>query len=102
MDKVSNAQIRELYGGAEGVGVRIDEGVLRWWIDTAKDCLKKDGLDVRQARRMVHDRSEYEGEWVGRSPRNEPLTLTRCQSCGFDSYMKPLKDGSLSVAKPTS
>ena len=27
------------------------------WIGTMKDCLKKRGLDVRQARRMVHDRS---------------------------------------------
>ena len=27
------------------------------WIDTVKDCLKNRGLDVRQARRMVHDRS---------------------------------------------
>ena len=27
------------------------------WIDTVKDCLKKRGLDVRQARRMVRDRS---------------------------------------------
>ena len=27
------------------------------WIDTVKDCLKKKGLDVRQARRMVHDGS---------------------------------------------
>ena len=27
------------------------------WIDTIKDCLKKRGLDVRQARRMVHERS---------------------------------------------
>ena len=26
-------------------------------IDSVKDCLKKRGLDVRQARRMVHDRS---------------------------------------------
>ena len=29
------------------------------WIDTVKESLKKIGLDVRQARRMVHDRSEY-------------------------------------------
>ena len=28
------------------------------WIDTVKECLKKRDLDVRQARRMVHDRSE--------------------------------------------
>ena len=27
------------------------------WIDTVKECLKKKGLDVRQARVMVHDRS---------------------------------------------
>ena len=26
------------------------------WIDTVKDCLRKKGLDVRQARRRVHDR----------------------------------------------
>ena len=28
------------------------------WIDTVKDCLRKRGLDVRQARRMVRDSSE--------------------------------------------
>ena len=27
------------------------------WFDTLKDCLRKRGLNVRQARRMVHDRS---------------------------------------------
>ena len=67
----------------EGVDERIDEGVLLWfsyvervriakrvyvgecagirsvfrprrrWIDTVKFCLRKLGLDVRQARRMV-------------------------------------------------
>ena len=31
------------------------------WIDTAKECLKKRGLDVRQARGMVQDRSEWRG-----------------------------------------
>ena len=31
------------------------------WIDTLKDCLKKRGLDVRQASRMVHDRSVWRG-----------------------------------------
>ena len=25
------------------------------WTDTMKDCLKRGGLDVRQARRIVHD-----------------------------------------------
>ena len=28
------------------------------WINTVKDFLRKRGLDVRQARRMVQDRSE--------------------------------------------
>ena len=28
------------------------------WIDTVKDCLRKRALDVRQASRMVQDRSE--------------------------------------------
>ena len=31
------------------------------WIDTVKDCLKKRGLDVRQARRMMHYRSVWQG-----------------------------------------
>ena len=34
---------------------------LKKWIDTVKDCLKKRGLDVRQARRMVHNRSVWQG-----------------------------------------
>ena len=59
------------------------------WIDIMKGCLRKRGLDVRQGRKMLHDKSE----WLG----FEPLTLMRCHS-----YMKPLKDGSLSVAEPTT
>ena len=30
-------------------------------IDTVKKCLRKRGLDVRQARRMVQDRNEWRG-----------------------------------------
>ena len=36
------------------------------WIDTVKECLRKRGVDVRQARRMVQ---VCEGECMGRSPR---------------------------------
>ena len=37
-------------------------GMLRKrWINTVKECLKKKGLDVRQARKMVQDRSEWKG-----------------------------------------
>ena len=31
------------------------------WIDTVKECLKKRGLNVRQPRRMVQDRSKWQG-----------------------------------------
>ena len=31
------------------------------WIDTVKECLEKRGLDFRQARRMIHDRSVWRG-----------------------------------------
>ena len=31
------------------------------WIDIMKDCLKRRGLDARQIRRMVHDRSVWRG-----------------------------------------
>ena len=31
------------------------------WIDTVNDCLKKRGVDVRQARRMVRDMSVWRG-----------------------------------------
>ena len=58
------------------------------------------GLDVRQARRMVQDRGEwrrFEGEYMGRSLGDKPLTLTRCHS-----YMKLLKGGCPFVAEPTT
>ena len=74
----------------KGLGERIDEGILQWlsyvermerdriaegecsgsrsvgrpwkrWIDIVKECLKRRGLDINQARRMVHDRSEWWG-----------------------------------------
>ena len=34
-------------------------------IDTVKECLKKRCLDIRQARRMVHDRSVWRGFVMG-------------------------------------
>ena len=75
------------------------------WTDSVKDWLKKRGLDVRQARRTVHDRSEWRGvrqkECLGRSPGNEPLTSMSCHSCGLQRLYETLKDGSLSVVKPS-
>ena len=31
------------------------------WIDTVKDCLKKGNMDVRQGRRILHDRRVWRG-----------------------------------------
>ena len=69
------------------------------WIDTVKECIRKRGLDARQARRMVQDRSEWQiivrGECMGCSPGDDPLIFMRCHS-----YMKPLQGGSPFVAEP--
>ena len=55
------------------------------WIGTMKEYLRKKGLDVRQAGRMVQDRSEWRGgceeECMGVAQGEEPLTLARCHSC---------------------
>ena len=49
------------------------------WIDT----MKKSGLDVRKARRMVQTNNVWRGFVRGNvcGPRDEPLTLTRYHSC---------------------
>ena len=44
------------YAGCRSVG-----RLRKRWIDAGKECLKKRGLDVRQARRMVQDRNEWRG-----------------------------------------
>ena len=50
-----------------------------------KDCLKKRALDVRQARRIVHERSVWwgfvRGNALGIAYVDEPLTMRRCHSC---------------------
>ena len=65
-----------------------------------KECLKKRGLDFRQAERIVQIGMNVrvcEGECMGHNPGDEILTLTRCHS-----YKKPLKGESLSVAELTT
>ena len=64
------------------------------WIDTVKECLRKRGLYIRQARRMVQDRSKWRkfvrgnawGVARGMNPRPwQDATVVVCHS-----YMKPL------------
>ena len=51
---------KRVYVG-ECVGRRSVGRPRKRWIDTVKECLKKRGLDIRQARRMVQDRNEWRG-----------------------------------------
>ena len=47
---------KRVYVG-ECVGSRSVGMQRKRWIDAVNDCLKRRDLDVRQARRMMHDRS---------------------------------------------
>ena len=63
------------------------------------ECIKNKGLDVRQGRRMAHDRSIWRGfkgggKCVRCCPGMNEILVVNCHS-----YMK---GGSLPVAKPTS
>ena len=74
MDKVPNARIRQLCEMKknkrmendrkakrvyedEFAGSRLMGRPRKRWIHTVKNCFKKRGLEVRQAKRMMHDRS---------------------------------------------
>ena len=49
----------------EYVGESVDSCLVgklqKRWIDNIKDCLRKRGLYVRQVKRMVQDRSQWQG-----------------------------------------
>ena len=71
-----------------------------------KDCLMKRGLDVRQARRLVHDMNVWGGFVRGNAwgvaqeiyqKLKQDDTVVSCYS-----YMKPIKVGSPSVEKLTT
>ena len=59
------------------------------WIDTVKEYLKKRGLDVWKARRMV---GVYEGECMGHNPGDKPLILMKCQSCRLPQLYEALEE----------
>ena len=75
-------------------------------IDTMKDCLNNRGLNVRQARRMVHDRSEWHGfvtgnvwgiAWGMKLWLWQDATVVGCHS-----YMNALKGRILPMGEPTT
>ena len=55
-DRIAKRVYAEECAGSRSVG-----RPRKRWIDAVKECLRKRGLDVRQARRMVQDRSEWWG-----------------------------------------
>ena len=57
-ERMENERIaKKIYVG-ECVSSRSVGRPRKRWIGTVKECLKKKGLDIRQAKRMVQDRSE--------------------------------------------
>ena len=42
------------------------------------------------------------GEYLGYSSGDEPLTLTRCYSCGLSQLYETISGGGFSVARPTT
>ena len=58
---MENDRIAERVYVGEYAGSRSMGRSRKKWIDTVKGCLRKRSLDVRQARRMVHDRSVWRG-----------------------------------------
>ena len=63
MERMENVQIAKSVYVGEYAGICPVGSPRKRWIDTVKECLKKRGLDVEQARRMV---GVCEGKWPER------------------------------------
>ena len=59
MERMERGMIAKRVYVGEFAGSRSVSRLEKRWLDTAKECLKKRGLAVRQARRMVQDRNEW-------------------------------------------
>ena len=56
MERMENDRIAKRVFLREFTGSQSLDRLWKRWISTVKDCMKKRGLDVKQARRMVHNR----------------------------------------------
>ena len=56
VERMENDRLAKRVYVGECAGSRSMGRQRKRWIDTVKDCLKKRGLEIRQARKMVHDR----------------------------------------------
>ena len=61
MERMENDKIAKRIYVGECASSRSVGRSRKRWIDTVNDRLRKRGLDVRQGRRMVQDRSEWQG-----------------------------------------
>ena len=55
MVRMENDRIAKRVYVGECAGSCLVDRTWKRWIDTVKECLKKRGLDIRQARRMLQD-----------------------------------------------
>ena len=72
MERMEKDRIAKRVYVGECAGSRSAGRPRKRWIDTLTNCLRKRCLDVRQARRMVHNRSNwwgFKGECMGMNPR---------------------------------
>ena len=61
VERMENDRIATIVYVRKCAGSRSVGSPWKNWIDAVKDYLKKRGLDVRRARRMVQDGREYQG-----------------------------------------
>ena len=66
VERMKNDRIAKRVYVGECAGRRLVGRLRKRWIDTVKDCLKKRGLYVRQARIMSHNKGVWRG-FVGRN-----------------------------------
>ena len=81
MDRMENDRIAKMVYVKECAGSRSVVRLQKRWIDTVKVCLKKRGLDVRQARKMV-DRSVWQGFDLDKMPQPYEALEGRKSVCG--------------------
>ena len=61
MERMERDRIATRVYIGECAGSRSEVRPRKRWIDTVKECSRRRGLDVRQTRRMVQDKSEWRG-----------------------------------------
>ena len=61
MERMERDRIAKRVNVGECAGSHSVDRLWKRWIDNMKECLKKRGLDIRQAWRIVQDKREWRG-----------------------------------------